>query len=293
MKKVIIIAVAIILGLVLFGLVFTLFDRDSRDIGSSNFAVGSLSEATGQYVEDKTAIYTKNAIECKGLRIKPEFDSTVTFQIFWYNEDEIYIGHTEKTTSASAQFVNGVPALARYCRIVIFPSQLDEDGKQIKDFEVGYFDVSKIAKNLNITVDRDQVFTVDNLFEDLTKYDDDMGSRNEVLMNGHKVIFENTIINTAESGNLGEATMADSADGYDTIKIETKNVAVYKVDIVDGSNITCRFYTSDGAFVERIDLKAGEIHYLEVPKTGSELLMVLSIEDLSDDCSMTAYMPRF
>lgn len=285
-----VIIVAVVLGVV--GVAVILFNNDYRSIGANAFEVGSLSTIDGQHVKDDTAIYTKDVIECQGLRIKPEFDSDVTFQIFWYNEDELYINCTEKTTSPSAQFVNGVPALAKYCRIVIFPSQLDEEGKQIKDFEVSSWDIRSIVKNLNITVDKKQDFTVDNLFEDLEVYDETMGTRNEILLNGHKVIFENTIINSAMQGNLNEATMADSADGYDIIKIETKNVAVYKVDLIDGPAATCRFYAADGTFVSAVDLKADQVNYLEVPQADSNLIMVISLEKLSDTCSMTAYMPR-
>lgn len=291
-KKIICIVVALACCVGAISFLATFLTKDTTSIGASAFEVGALSEIDGQYKADKTAIYTEEAIECQGLKIKPEFDSTVTFQVFWYNEDEMYIGCDEKTTSTTAQFLNGVPALAKYCRIVIYPSQLDENGKQIKDFEVSRWDVRSIVNNLNITVDKKQEYSVDNLFEDLNVYDETMGTRNEILMNGHKVIFENTIINSAAQGNLGEATMADSAEGYDVIKIETKDVSIYKVNLIDGPGATCRFYAADGSFISSENLKAGELHYLEVPESESNLIMVISVEKLSDTCSMTAYMPR-
>lgn len=291
LKKIIAIVLAGLLLIGAFGAIVTFAKNDTRSIGAGNFSVGTLSETDGLYVKDDTAIYTKNAIECQGLRIKPEFDSNVTFQIFWYNEDELYIDCTEKTTLPSAQFVDGVPVLAKYCRIVIYPSQLDEEGNQIKDFKVGFFDIRKIVKNLNITVNKKQEYEPFDIFANLTKYTESLGTKNEVLLNGKNIHFENSAFSTGYDSNLNEANIGKE-EGYDIIKIECEDIAIYKVDLRDGSQIHCLFYDSQGNYISDQRLSGKEIHYLEVPSLDDNLIIVLSIENLGENCSMTAYMPR-
>ena len=120
------------------------------------FEVGSISEETGEYVESKSTLYTKNAIECQGLTITPDFDNKSKYQIFWYNEDDLYFAHTEVLYS---KYVGNVPECARYCRIVVFPEAVDENGKEIKDFSIKFYEKQSYVKSLKIEVNKNQVWT--------------------------------------------------------------------------------------------------------------------------------------
>ena len=283
-------------ALVLFGAVGAVASfatNDSRTIGFNAFEIGALSEVNGQYKEDKTAIYTKEAIECQGLKVKPEFDSDVTYQIFWYNEDELYLDCTQKTTLKSAQFVGSTPELAKYARIVIFPSQLDEEGKQIKDFKVSIFDIAKIANNLNITVNKEQEYKGINIFENLVEYEDSMGSKNQVLINDDNILFSNHGFATPYGSNLNEASIG-TANGHNIVKISCDDTAIYKVDLTNTEKmLSFFFYDISGAYVSEAKLAGGDVHHLTVPNSGDDLIIIVYFDmALLSECTMTRYLPR-
>ena len=150
-------AVGAVLGIATF------FNRDTKTISPTAFSIGALDPDTGRYVADKTAIYTSEAFSAQGLVVKPGFEvENLTYEIFFYDENDRFINSTGELSDVySERTLRPV-----YARIVIYPSQLDEDGNVIEDFKVGVFDVYGIAKNLTITVDaeQDKEFS-SNLFE--------------------------------------------------------------------------------------------------------------------------------
>ena len=244
-KNIISIGLAVLVLFGAVGAVASFATNDSRTIGFNAFEIGSLLEVDGQYVEDKTAIFTKEAFECQGFKVKPEFDSDVTYQIFWYNEDELYLDCTDKTTLKSAQFVGSTPELAKYARIVIYPSQLDEDGKQIKDFKVSIFDIPRIVNNLNITVDKEQNYDDYNLLDNLVVYQESMGTKNEVLLNNKNIMFENTSSENGLNLSLNDVVLSNM-EGRNVIKLYCSDYSIYKVILPEGKSIDFYFYSSDG-----------------------------------------------
>ena len=140
----------IVLGCVLlFGAIFGLVallnkEEKTTSISSSVFEIGGLN-ASGKYKETTESIYTKDMIECVGLDIKADFDSMVTFKVYFYDVNGDYLS---STSSLDSEF-NSAPMIARYCRIVITPKE---------DTEVKWYEVSKYAKQIKITVDAKQEF---------------------------------------------------------------------------------------------------------------------------------------
>ncbi len=154
-KSIIVSVVAIVVVVFSAGAIATFASNDKKTLSDFNFKVGGISETDGEYVERKDAVYTMEAIECKGLSVVPDYDCTVEYQIFWYNEDEIYFDHTEIMTK---KFVGNVPECARYCRIMVIPSNLDDKGKPIKDFEVKFYNAHTYVDALTVKVDKDQAW---------------------------------------------------------------------------------------------------------------------------------------
>lgn len=111
------------------------------------FSVGALDDS-GVFVQDDQTICTRDKIECEGLTVVPKFDSSVSYQIFWYDSKDLFIGKTEELVGR----YSSVPANARYCRIMIIPDGLDEDGKPIEDFKVNFWEPMKYAMDLTIKV---------------------------------------------------------------------------------------------------------------------------------------------
>ena len=147
--------IAIIAFVALFilaaALAVTLFRPEMKTIGSSAFSVGGLNDA-GEYVENDQAIYTKNLIECDGLTIERDFESTVKYEVFFYDEEKIFIESSGELEGNFAEEM--IPEGAKYCRIMITP-EIPED-VDAEDFKIGALKVRGYAKQLTVKVDRKQ-----------------------------------------------------------------------------------------------------------------------------------------
>lgn len=103
-----------------------IYERAKDDLKTitPTFEVGNLG-ADGKFVDDKSTLYTKEAFGCYGLQVKPDFDSTVDYQFFYYDILDNFV-------SSSAVLSNGfseeAPMNGAYARMVIIPRN-DEDGK--------------------------------------------------------------------------------------------------------------------------------------------------------------------
>lgn len=131
---------------VAFG-VKAIVDYTKNDLKEINpgFEVGNLG-SDGKYVADEGSLYTKEAFGCYGLQVKPEFDSTVNYQLFYYDILDNYISSSEVL---SAGYSAEAPLNGAYARMVIMPRN-DEDGK------IGVFEKQGYVKQLNIKVKKEQ-----------------------------------------------------------------------------------------------------------------------------------------
>ena len=145
----ILLIVGVLLGAVA-GIV-ALTGRDKADEGFElvdvSFERGGL-DASGKYVEGKSSIYTKKSFECgTDVRIKLDFDSNVTYKVFFYGENDTFV-------SASAEYTKTedieVPENATCARLLVTPvweSDIEEDDQIIRAWNV-----NKYAKQLTVMV---------------------------------------------------------------------------------------------------------------------------------------------
>ena len=146
--KTVIVTALVVCAILIFGaFAVNLLRADTRTVGASAFSVGGLDE-TGTYIERSDAIYTKDLIECKGLKIERDFESNVSYQVFFYDEEEEFLEASELITEKFSD----VPENAKYCRVMIVP-EVPED-VEADEFEIGFFSAIKYAKQLTITVNR-------------------------------------------------------------------------------------------------------------------------------------------
>jgi len=126
-----------------------------KSIGWTKYGIGGL-DSNGNYMSTDKSIYTKNAFECQGLNVTPDFDSQVSYQIYFYDQNNEFVHTTGRLTGAFVQ--DSVPFFAKYARIVITPN--DDD-------KVTIFEKRGYAKQLNVTVYREQGFKnyTENLLE--------------------------------------------------------------------------------------------------------------------------------
>ncbi len=130
----------------------------TKTISPSIFSTGSLN-VNGEYVASKKSLYNENMFECQGLKIQRDFESTVTYDVHYYDVAGVHLGEENVTGEyyeLPTQYEN-----ARYCRLEIKP----QGGK-----DISFFERYNIAKQLTITVDKDQDYTKHNKLQSVNAY---------------------------------------------------------------------------------------------------------------------------
>lgn len=115
---------------------------------SPTFERGGIDEK-GKAFETNGSLYTPEAFEAKGLEIKLDFDAHLSYQIFWYDEHDVFKSCTEVMTSGGEWFT---PANCR-ARIMLIPlwDELDDD-----DNEIAWYEKWTYTSGIEIRVDKDQ-----------------------------------------------------------------------------------------------------------------------------------------
>ena len=232
----------LITGACIFGIV-KLTSIETKTVSPFKFSVGALDEETGAYVDNEAAIVTKDPIECQGLTVIPKFDSTVDYKIFWYNENETYISCTE-LFSMYDKFESEIPRLVKYCRIVIYPSQFDAEGKPIDNFNVKFYEAFSYASNLKIKVNKVQDFKLVDLrdvdAEYITYSKTELDSSYTIIQNANFATANVTVGATFEDV-LNVGTQYSTAT--QVTKLDCSDVAQYKF-VFSGkpAKSTCQIY---------------------------------------------------
>ena len=146
-----------LLGCIATSVGFAIHD-DTDTISPTAFSVGGLDE-NGRPNKDKQSIYTKNAFECIGLRVEPDFEFTGTYDVFYYDYDGNLV---EKKLGLGSRIYDEDFPLAKMARIVIHPA-IPED-VDTKDFKINFWEVVGYADDLKISVNEKQEY----LYEDST-----------------------------------------------------------------------------------------------------------------------------
>ena len=83
---------------------------DTKNISDLSFGVGGL-DSTGKYMSTDKSIYTKDAFECQGLSVSLEFDSEISYQIYFYDQNNDFVHTTGKLEGAFVS--DSIPSKAR------------------------------------------------------------------------------------------------------------------------------------------------------------------------------------
>lgn len=139
-------------------------DDNGRVEINPSYEVGGLT-SYGKYEETKESIYTKEAFQCQGLLIEPQFDSTITYQVFFYDNLGNFVS---STSSMEGYYTDEIPTGSSYARIVITP-KWDKDTKD-DDRKINIFQVSKYSKQLTIKVNAEQKDENQRFLDSLEEY---------------------------------------------------------------------------------------------------------------------------
>ncbi len=167
-KKILAGALAVVLGVGAIAGISALVKKADEDIKSISpkFSVGGLT-ATGAYEETDKSIYTKDAFECQGLIAKLEFDSSISYELFFYDVAGNFI---ESTGNLTEGYSEELPYEASYARVEITP--IWDDEVKEADRVIKWYNVRKYSKQLNLEVlkeqDTERVSYAETLSEEAT-----------------------------------------------------------------------------------------------------------------------------
>lgn len=219
-----------------------------KSIGWTKYGIGGL-DSNGNYMSTDKSIYTKKAFECQGLNVTPEFDKDVSYEIFFYDQNNEFVHTTGRLTGAFVQ--DSVPFFAKYARIVITPNE---------DNKVTIFEKRGYAKQLTATVYREQGFKnyTENLFE---KHDGYCLTDLGVVSEREGYSWSGYINVSSYQETLLFRDPLDLASSFFCTYDSTKTfVAKYVI----GDVATLAFTTSEGVHYYSVDLGAlsGNVHFI-------------------------------
>lgn len=148
-KATLISIVAIIIALTsLFGVLIGSSNKsDSNGVTYFGYSVGTIDSTTGKALDSKLSIYTPDKYNVEGLEIKLADEPTVTYKVFFYDEDGEFIS---ASAEQSGDFdATNIPSNADTFRVLIIPNKVDG-----KDVEVTIKNKSSYVKQLNISFDK-------------------------------------------------------------------------------------------------------------------------------------------
>ena len=249
------IALAILVGAgAIFGIVKLTekFTSETKKITPS-YQVGGI-DVSGKGNDSKDSIVTKEAFECQGLKITPEFGANIEYQVFFYGVDDMYCGSTE-VMEDTYRFED--TAFVKTARVVIYP-QSNEDNE---DVEVKCYQVRSYAKLLTIEVNRKQDFK----FNGYEKID-------YILYATDKAFTH------AEENNVGSAFSEPREYlGYDVVSfsVENKtNLLVSTVNLHEG--LRYLFVDSNDIVVSTGAYTVDTISNIDIPLTAKTCYLSVS-----------------
>lgn len=142
--------------------IFTKKDKDSDGYVEviPKFSIGGLKN-DGTYEDTDASLYTKDAISAQNVKIVLEFDSTVTYQLFFYDEFDNFI-------SAGVALGKGseteVPDGATAFRIELTPvwdEDVEEDDQKVTLLNKGSFTKQLTVKVIELEEAEDADNTTD------------------------------------------------------------------------------------------------------------------------------------
>lgn len=228
LKKILCLILVGIVAVTVIGGVAAFAKKDTETISWTKFSRGGLDE-NGEHVASEQTLYTEEAFGCRGLKVVPEFDAHLTYDVYYYNDlDEL----VDKRLGIKNTHAEEYPQATK-CRIVIHPETSE------KDFKIAFYEVAKYAKKLKITVDKKQEFRYEsfNLFDKTKVTEGKTFASSLIYTDWNSNTLTDWTIGVAGSVNVTEKIKVDgSYDNYDVYvyleanETEWPTVAIFNAD---------------------------------------------------------------
>ena len=132
----------VLVAILAIGLVTALFRTETQinteTLTSINYEVGAITEE-GKETASTGCIRTKTTHNVEGLSIKQKSDSNVSYKLYLYDKDEVFLTSVSDVSSISN--VEGATSF----RLVITPAE---------EVEISYFDIGTYSGQLMVTFDK-------------------------------------------------------------------------------------------------------------------------------------------
>ena len=157
-KKIVAGIVAAVVAIAALAGIIALFRPNTKDEKikiNPAFSVGALDE-NGAYEQSDSTLYTKDAFDAEGLETKVAFDATISYQLFYYDENVDFIS---ASGTLNVNYVAELPEGAEYARVMIMP---DWTGVEVEDQEIGVLDKSKYTSQIEFWVNNPDYVEVED-----------------------------------------------------------------------------------------------------------------------------------
>ena len=123
-------------------------EDDGFDKVSVRYEFGGLNDS-GKYVESEATLYTKEGFEVEGRTVFADidFDAQITYQLFYYDENDAFI---ESTAVLTDDYKEEAPDGAIYARVEITPVWSEDTKKD--DQKVTWLNKGGFADQLKLNV---------------------------------------------------------------------------------------------------------------------------------------------
>ena len=161
-KKIVAAIVAGVLAIAALAGIIALFRPNTKDEKikiNPAFSVGALDES-GAYEKSESTLYTKDAFAAEGLETKVDFDATISYQLFYYDENVEFLS---ASGTLNVNHVAELPEGTEYARVMIMP---DWTGVEVEDQEIGALDKSKYTSQIEFWVNNPDYVEVEEETED-------------------------------------------------------------------------------------------------------------------------------
>ena len=277
--------------------------NSDKSVSPTIFSVGALDD-NGQYVESDVSVYTKDAIECQGLKVTPAFDAQGTYRIFFYNEDDIFLSSTTSTLEA---YNTEIPELAKYARIMITPEpeevSYDED-----EWKIRFWETAKYAKGFKITVDRNQEFAPTDYYATAKLYAADEETAVTSVSEDYRFIRGAWINGFSSLSNdlktFSQGLQQDKPRGYNVVKLDCTEMSKYIIrfgdTIGESGEYYAYFYDANGNGVKpavKISAVPNDSVIVDVPEDAVYMCINTIPADLVEGSKeipivINGYLPR-
>ena len=241
--------------------------KKTKTISSFAFGRGAI-DAEGNHIETDQCIYTEDMFECQGLTIVPDYEASGTYQVFYYDSNESFLGSTEKIDANDGTYEKGDSfALAKYCRVVISPT-FKGDG----DSKVRFYNVMSYANDYTITVSKKQNFNLNNV----CVWDKSMNGKHYNIENGTGKLIVTSYAHCSSSEFI-DVTSSEEITVY--IPVEVNDQSHLLIFLSDANTVS--YYTKLNADLSPTTDGMYYIYTLSVPADATLAVLPLWLEAAS------------